>query len=86
MAAVESTIREFNIQPRSQVLSVGQLVSIVVAAATILRGVWLFLRMFVGPNSRFVWPFAFNVVRELWIVKVLEEDGKRRGVRLQPIT
>jgi hypothetical protein len=38
--------------------------------------------MFVSPKSWFLWPYAFNVARELWTVKVLEENGKRKNIRL----
>jgi len=46
MAVSEITIRDFQLRPSSQIYSVGQIIALVVAAATIVRAVWKFVRIF----------------------------------------
>jgi hypothetical protein len=40
MVVTEVTIEEFDLQPSSDVYSVGQIIAIVIAGATIIRAVW----------------------------------------------
>jgi hypothetical protein len=54
LASAEIMIYALHLQPSSQVYSVGQVIAIVVAGATILRALWLFLRMF-GTGWRSLW-------------------------------
>ncbi|KAK3985218.1 hypothetical protein QBC44DRAFT_312453 [Cladorrhinum sp. PSN332] len=46
MAVCESIIRDYGLRASSQVYSVGQVIALVVAGSTVLRALWLFLRMF----------------------------------------
>ncbi|KAK4225164.1 hypothetical protein QBC38DRAFT_483625 [Podospora fimiseda] len=46
MAVSESIIRDYSLRANSQVYSVGQVIALVVAGSTVLRALWLFLRMF----------------------------------------
>ena len=46
MATAEITIRDFNLRPSSEVYSIGQSIAIVIAGATILRAIWVFVTMF----------------------------------------
>jgi hypothetical protein len=68
MAAAETTMRDFGIQPSSDVFSVGQIVALVVACATILRACWLLAGLFLQTDDAgigFVWPFLFASIRSI---------------------
>ncbi|KAI0387715.1 hypothetical protein F5Y04DRAFT_240822 [Hypomontagnella monticulosa] len=52
MATAEVTIRRFSLGPSSQVNSVGQVIAIVVASATVSRAAWLFLMMFYRQSGQ----------------------------------
>ncbi|KAI8670645.1 hypothetical protein NCS57_00536900 [Fusarium keratoplasticum] len=62
MSAAEMAIQHSNLQPSSAINSVGQIIALVVAAATALRAGWLFLMLFIrdwtsGKVSGIMWPF-----------------------------
>ncbi|KAK4163875.1 hypothetical protein QBC43DRAFT_54799 [Cladorrhinum sp. PSN259] len=46
MTVSEAIIRDYSLRPSSQVYSVGQVIALVVSGSTVLRALWLFLRMF----------------------------------------
>ncbi|VUC25051.1 unnamed protein product [Clonostachys rosea] len=52
--------------PSSGVVSVGQMIAIVVAAATILRALWLLWRMLSPESGKYVWPFELDVAFRTW--------------------
>lgn len=68
MATVQTTVAEFNLKPPSPIDSVGQIVSLVVAAATLGRAAWLFFILFRSEKRRgkwnFMWPFRWHVNRD----------------------
>ncbi|KAI8720183.1 hypothetical protein NCS52_00463100 [Fusarium sp. LHS14.1] len=62
LSAAQIAIRDSNLQPSSAINSVGQIIALVVAAATALRAAWLFLMLFIrdwtsGKVSGIMWPF-----------------------------
>ncbi|KAJ4328853.1 hypothetical protein N0V84_000640 [Fusarium piperis] len=62
MSAAQMAIRDSGLQPSSAINSVGQIIALVVAAATALRAGWLFLMLFIrdwtsGTVSGIMWPF-----------------------------
>ncbi|KAK3344191.1 hypothetical protein B0T25DRAFT_320392 [Lasiosphaeria hispida] len=69
LAAVETTLKGARICPSSKLLSVGQMMAIVVASATIIRGLFIFVRMFIAQREGFVnlfqvqvsWPLSLDV-------------------------
>lgn len=66
MASAETTMIDFGIRPTSAVFSVGQIVALVVAGATILRAFWLLAGLFLQADDAgtgFVWPLSFDAVR-----------------------
>lgn len=68
MATVQTSVANFNLKSPSAVDSVGQIVSLIVAAATIGRAIWLFVMLFsneaVNGDWHFVWPFKWRVNRD----------------------
>jgi hypothetical protein len=65
MAAAETALRELGLHPSSQVVSVGQIIAIVVAVATVLRAAYLFWKLFHVEPNKFVWPFSLGVARKV---------------------
>lgn len=65
MATAQTTVANFNLKPPSPIDSVGQVVSLIVAAATLGRAAWLFFMLFRGESRsgkwNFVWPFKWRV-------------------------
>ncbi|RTE70457.1 hypothetical protein BHE90_015157 [Fusarium euwallaceae] len=62
MSAAEMAIQNSNLQPSSTINSVGQIIALVVAAATALRAAWLFVMLFIrdwtsGKVPGIMWPF-----------------------------
>ncbi|KAK4443581.1 hypothetical protein QBC34DRAFT_416801 [Podospora aff. communis PSN243] len=69
MATAEITVREFNLQPSSQVFSIGQIIAIVVSGATVARALWLFLGMFI-KDVTLPWLWTIKAKRKS------EQEGK----------
>ncbi|KAH8895667.1 hypothetical protein GQ53DRAFT_819653 [Thozetella sp. PMI_491] len=65
MTAVETAMRELELHPSSQVFSVGQIIAIVVAGATIIRAIYLFWGLFFSQWNKFVWAFSLRVAKEV---------------------
>jgi hypothetical protein len=67
MAAVETTMKDFNLPPTSPINSVEQITSLVIAIATIIRAAWLFLMFFIKESRahkhEFMWPLKFEIAR-----------------------
>jgi hypothetical protein len=61
MAVAEITIRDFGLRPSSRIYSVGQIIALVVAAATILRALWKFIRLFFKDRRSFP-DFFFDLL------------------------
>jgi len=64
LTAAETTMRELDLSPTSAIDSVGQIIALVIASATILRAVWLFGSLFVHEKENkalgFIWPFELQ--------------------------
>ena len=67
MAAVEITIAQYGIYPSSDISSVGQIIALVIAAATVSRAIWLLWMLLRDAKGKtFTWlpfkagPVAFN--------------------------
>lgn len=73
MAAAEKALRESHLEPSSGVVSTGQIIALVVAGTTIVRGGYLFFKMF-SSVKRFRWPFSLGLVRLLFSGR----DAERR--------
>ena len=58
MAAAEGARRDSGFHPSSDVVSVGQMIGVVVAAVTIIRSFYFFAQMFRPGKGGFVWPFS----------------------------
>lgn len=69
MGTVQTTVTQFNLDPPSAIDSVGQVIALVVAAATLGRAAWLFFMLFRDEKRsgkwHFVWPFKLTVVNDL---------------------
>lgn len=65
MATVQTTVANFNLKPPSPIDSVGQIISLIVAVATVGRAAWLFFMLFRDESRKgkwnFVWPFKWRV-------------------------
>lgn len=65
MGTAQTSVASLNLKPPSPIDSVGQIISLVVAAATIGRAAWLFFMLFRHEAQRgkwnFVWPFRWQV-------------------------
>ncbi|RSL99230.1 hypothetical protein CEP52_009846 [Fusarium oligoseptatum] len=62
LSAAEMAIQNSDLQPSSAINSVGQIIALVVAAATALRAAWLFVMLFIrdwtsGKVPGIMWPF-----------------------------
>ncbi|KAK8135172.1 hypothetical protein PG984_007184 [Apiospora sp. TS-2023a] len=64
MAAAHK-IMHAGLEPSSGAVSVGQMIAIVVAVATILRACWLLWRTLNPKRGRYVWPFRFNLLSDV---------------------
>ncbi|KAF1961617.1 hypothetical protein CC80DRAFT_531482 [Byssothecium circinans] len=64
LTAVESAIRGLNLRPTSAVGSIGQIIALVIAGATIARAAWLFGNLFVRESDSkflgFIQPFKLG--------------------------
>jgi len=71
LAAAELTIRDLSLQPTSAIDSIGQIIALVIAIATIIRVVWLFWKLFTDERKEgkrfwgfiwpgYTWPFDFH--------------------------
>lgn len=64
MGIAQTTVANFNLKSPSPIDSVGQVISLIVAAATIGRAAWLFFMLFRGETQNnewnFVWPFMWH--------------------------
>lgn len=67
ISTVQTTIADFNLGSSSPINSVGQIISLSVAAATLIRAAWLCYTLFRGEaresNWNFVWPFKWEVAK-----------------------
>ncbi|OAA76160.1 hypothetical protein LEL_05844 [Akanthomyces lecanii RCEF 1005] len=73
-------IFQAGLEPSSNAVSTGQMIAIVVAAATILRAIWL-LWQTLADNGKPVWPFRFSTAAKLlphrWQEETSTEASKR---------
>jgi hypothetical protein len=62
MITAEDTMSHYELRPSSQINSVGQIIALVVAAASVARATWLLWRLFRGEKGRAFtwWPFSFR--------------------------
>ncbi|CAI4215631.1 unnamed protein product [Parascedosporium putredinis] len=65
MAAAEIAMRDYGLRPSSQLFSVGQIIGMVVAGATIVRGLFLLTMMLLAGGAGFTWPLSFEVGLEV---------------------
>ena len=60
LSNAKAIMLQLNIKPSSAIDSIGQVIALVIAAATVIRAIWLFIFLFVHENSAYhglVWPF-----------------------------
>lgn len=78
LAIAQTTVINFNMKPPSPIDSVGQIISLIVAAATLGRAAWLFFMLFRDETRRgewnFVWPFKWRVNHERLRYLAVGED------------
>ncbi|KAI4906463.1 hypothetical protein J4E90_010537 [Alternaria incomplexa] len=53
MVVAEVTIREYDLQPSSNVYSIGQIIAIVVSLATLIRAIWSFQSLYIDSQKSF---------------------------------
>lgn len=77
MGTAQTTVTDFRLKPPSPIDSVGQIISLIVAAATLGRAAWLFLMLFRRDRheirkgkSRFVWPFKWEIAKNTLLARV----------------
>ncbi|KAF9769654.1 hypothetical protein IL306_012909 [Fusarium sp. DS 682] len=61
-------IMQSGLKPSSDAVSVGQMIAIVVAGATILRAIWLLWRTLSPKRGKYVWPFQLDIASKIWRV------------------
>lgn len=73
LSTVQTTIADFNLGPSSPIDSVGQIIALTVAAATLIRATWLCYNLFRGEaqegNWNFVWPFKWEIAKKSILVQ-----------------
>ncbi|KAK0705418.1 hypothetical protein B0H67DRAFT_558031 [Lasiosphaeris hirsuta] len=83
LAAAETAFKEVDICPSSGFTSIGQIIAIVVASATIIRGLFLFVKMFVAREG-IVNPFQVSWPLSLGAAKRLFKFGHRSTYHMTP--
>lgn len=75
LSAAELTITNYKIPPTSQIDSVGQIIGLVIAGATVARSTWLLLKLFHDQSTEgFMWPFSLGpatrlgAARKEWLI------------------
>ncbi|KAG5765751.1 hypothetical protein H9Q72_006153 [Fusarium xylarioides] len=79
-AAAAHEIMHAGLKPSSNAVSVGQIIAIVVAVATILRAIWLLWRTLSPRRGKYVWPFRLDIASIAW--RFSWDRWDRSGVKL----
>jgi hypothetical protein len=66
MAVAEVTIQEYSLQASSRVYSVGQIIAVVIAGATIIRAIWSLQSMFNEANDKSFPDLVFTLIWRSW--------------------
>ena len=69
MATVERTISRYGLRPSSDISSVGQIIALVIAGASVARAIWLLWMLFRGEKRKGFtwWPFRVKpAILNLW--------------------
>ncbi|KAI3400866.1 hypothetical protein diail_1555 [Diaporthe ilicicola] len=72
LGTAQTTVTSFDLEPESPWIdSVGQIISLIVAAATLGRAAWLFLMLFRRSGKmNFVWPFKWAVAKNTLLTRI----------------
>ncbi|KAI4912237.1 uncharacterized protein J4E92_010088 [Alternaria infectoria] len=62
MVVAEVTIREYDLQPSSNVYSIGQIIAIVVSLATLIRAIWSFQSLYIDSEDKSFPDLVFEVL------------------------
>lgn len=75
MSTVQTTVVTFNLKSASPIDSVGQIISLIVAAATLGRAAWLLFMLFCDEarSGNFVWPLKWDVNDDLLLMLTVKD-------------
>ena len=80
LVAAEKTMRALELKPSAAIDTVGQVIPLVIAGATVARAIWLFLTLLRAEHTKsrgFMWPFYQKLPIPLDIRRSIQPDAPR---------